>query len=674
MKLYHFLIASLFGMVGINSFADSDVLQMQKVGSWTNVVSFSINNSENHIVMTMLDADGVERAYESVLNDGLWSTPDPISTINDKCASNTNVGGLFMTADERRIYFHANYDGGIGGFDIYYVDKTADGWSSPVVDEDLCTAEDERYPSLIDGNEMVFFLKHQAVSNAKQEKKEFDRQSIFYSTRNPKGKWNRPLPTNCVLNDGFVEDVSMSGDGLTIFYSSRPERKKPARLTHSQMLYSNEWTLPADVVSDDSDYDYFSPSYAGGKLYFVHSNTKKRVRSGYIVSMQCPQKYMPLPTVIEHSRIGVGEEKKPVSADVLVLNSTTMGVVGRYNSASYDGSVEITKRLGEDFIVEVRGDGYSFASYQLDYKSSDKPQLPQDIVLFDTIQLVVSTYDSEIFRPLDSKVIAVRVKDKAVFRSSPVSAGRYAFRLPLGSDYNIIATSTHFAEGKFLFKLDGDVVFHSFEREMPLDPQKAVHKMMVVDAESKEPLSANVRMVNLNREENIVLQKTNASEDVYLRVGDSYDMMVSGVPNYSFHNRRISVGEDGSRDIVVELIPLRANTAIRLNNINFESASADLLPESYEELDNVVRLMNENPSLRFEISAHTDNVGSAKYNMMLSSKRAESVSNYLIESGIPAHRLEPKGYGMNKPLVPNDSEENKAQNRRVEFMLIEEAQ
>ncbi|MCF6240842.1 MAG: OmpA family protein, partial [Bacteroidales bacterium] len=107
-----------------------------------------------------------------------------------------------------------------------------------------------------------------------------------------------------------------------------------------------------------------------------------------------------------------------------------------------------------------------------------------------------------------------------------------------------------------------------------------------------------------------------------------------------------------------------------LNNITFESNSADLNESSYTELDRVVKLMTDNPGIKIEISAHTDNVGSDAYNLRLSKRRAQSVVQYLLDAGIDQNRLISKGYGESKPLVPNDSDEHKAMNRRVELKIL----
>jgi outer membrane protein OmpA-like peptidoglycan-associated protein len=79
----------------------------------------------------------------------------------------------------------------------------------------------------------------------------------------------------------------------------------------------------------------------------------------------------------------------------------------------------------------------------------------------------------------------------------------------------------------------------------------------------------------------------------------------------------------------------------------------------------VLTLLAENPELRFEIQGHTDGDGSEEYNLELSRQRAESVLKYLVLFGIEPTRLQAKGYGESIPVAPNDTDENKAKNRRV---------
>ena len=93
-------------------------------------------------------------------------------------------------------------------------------------------------------------------------------------------------------------------------------------------------------------------------------------------------------------------------------------------------------------------------------------------------------------------------------------------------------------------------------------------------------------------------------------------------------------------------------------------------PASFVELDKLVELLQKNPTIKIEISGHTDNKGDDLYNQTLSQKRAESVVNYLTQKGILKARLTAKGYGKTQPVAPNDTEENKAKNRRTEVKIL----
>ncbi|MCQ2226511.1 MAG: OmpA family protein [Bacteroidales bacterium] len=650
-----------------------DVPSLENIGNWQNIVSFSINQKEDHIVMTMLESDGSERAYESKKDGGIWGEAKPIESINSKCGAGENVGGIEMRDDERRLYFHANYADGIGGYDIYYCDLEANGWGKPVVDDEISTPADETFPSLTIGEQTIYFLKHQPVSDIKKENKEADRQSIYYAEKNAKGKWSRPLPENVALNTAYIQDVNVQNDGVTVLYSIRENKKEPSEIMFTRMTIRGQWYLPETILGENDGYDYFSPQTANGKIYFIRSINKKRNRVGRIVAMNCNDKMKPNATVTETGTITRKNTTSPIEADIVVYDPTSLNILGKYKSSDYDGVYNLTNPSNQKYIVDVRSQGYSFASYQLEYAKNGAKAMPEKIELFDTISISINVFDSEIFRPLDGKVVAVRTDDKSVFKPVKANDGRYDFRLPIGHVYNIIANANNFAENQFLFKAEGDIIFSEFEREIALDPKKITYRISVIDADTKEPLNANVKFNNKNRDEQVGLKAQEMAagkREASLRLNDTYELVADGVSNYSFYASEITV--DGkSQQLNIELIPLKANSAVRLNNINFATASADIMPESYPELDLVVKLMKENPMLRFEISAHTDNVGAAQYNIKLSEKRAESVTAYLVENGIDIDRLEPKGYGMSKPIVDNNSEENRAQNRRVEFMLIE---
>jgi outer membrane protein OmpA-like peptidoglycan-associated protein len=120
------------------------------------------------------------------------------------------------------------------------------------------------------------------------------------------------------------------------------------------------------------------------------------------------------------------------------------------------------------------------------------------------------------------------------------------------------------------------------------------------------------------------------------------------------------------------LVPIEIGQVVRLNNVFFDFDKWDLRPESFVELDRVVKLLQENPTIEIELSAHTDSYGSDEYNFKLSDNRARSCVDYIISKGIPSSRIVSKGYGETVPVVENDTPEHRQLNRRVEFKIMKD--
>ena len=135
----------------------------------------------------------------------------------------------------------------------------------------------------------------------------------------------------------------------------------------------------------------------------------------------------------------------------------------------------------------------------------------------------------------------------------------------------------------------------------------------------------------------------------------------------------LKVDADGCPIEVIERETELLDTGmIRLQNINFETAKATLLPESYPVLDIVGQVLSRWPDLRIEVGGHCDSRGSNVYNQKLSEERAQSVLGYLMGKfpKLEAAQFSARGYGEGSPLVPNSSALNMAKNRRVEFKVL----
>ncbi len=115
--------------------------------------------------------------------------------------------------------------------------------------------------------------------------------------------------------------------------------------------------------------------------------------------------------------------------------------------------------------------------------------------------------------------------------------------------------------------------------------------------------------------------------------------------------------------------PPEVGAVIKLDRVYFETAKWALLPESNEQLDELVTLMNEYPTMQIEIHGHTDSRGGESYNQNLSENRTKSVYTYLVDNGIDADRMKFIGYGEEKPIADNKYADGRQLNRRVEFVV-----
>ena len=116
--------------------------------------------------------------------------------------------------------------------------------------------------------------------------------------------------------------------------------------------------------------------------------------------------------------------------------------------------------------------------------------------------------------------------------------------------------------------------------------------------------------------------------------------------------------------------PVEIRQTFILQGVNFKTASAELLEESYPVLEQVFNSLEAYPAIKIEVGGHTDNQGKSEYNRRLSYDRAKSVMNFLVMRGISANRIVAKGYGKDKPIASNATPDGMAVNRRVEIVPL----
>ncbi len=221
----------------------------------------------------------------------------------------------------------------------------------------------------------------------------------------------------------------------------------------------------------------------------------------------------------------------------------------------------------------------------------------------------------------------------------------------------------------------GGLDLYTFELRSDIRPAKTLWvKGKVFDKKTTKGLPSAVDLTDLSTKE--VLSKVQTDETgnylITLPVGKDYAFTVKR-RGYLFYSENFPLSNknpDSTYNIDIPLQPLEANATIVLKNIFFDSKKFEIKTESTPELDNLVQLLKDNPALKIQITGHTDNVGKAEDNLLLSDNRAKAVVAYLTTKGINPVRLSYKGFGATQPLESNNTEEGRAKNRRTELKVI----
>jgi OmpA-OmpF porin, OOP family len=140
-----------------------------------------------------------------------------------------------------------------------------------------------------------------------------------------------------------------------------------------------------------------------------------------------------------------------------------------------------------------------------------------------------------------------------------------------------------------------------------------------------------------------------------------------------YHPRSVIVDPELKRDtqgLTADILLIPKAETVVLEHLIFEQGNAVIQKNSYEELDALVNLMEENKTMVIQLEGHTDNLGTPRANMDLSEQRVLAVKNYLISEGISKNRIKTKAYGGTQPLKTNASSEARAANRRVEMRIL----
>lgn len=435
-------------------------------------------------------------------------------------------------------------------------------------------------------------------------------EDIFVSFKNNE-EWGEPMPLsiNTQANEGTC---SISADGKVLVFTSCQGRKSfgSCDLYISERV-GNEWSEPVNMGEYiNSPYWDSQPSLSadGKTLYFVSNRNKKNNHDIYVSYRNAEGIWTPAQALPAPINTPKNEFSPFIHANGKTLFFSSDGHIGMGGLDLYSADWENNQW------TQPKNLGYPINTH------------------LDQISIFV-TADGKKGYYGDRKTLQ-NIEEAIIME----------FEMP---EAITVSTKTQYLKGK------------------------------VLDAKTKQMLDAQIDLINLANnqiESSILSDKITGEYLLVLNEQTEYALEIRK-KGYAFKSMRFDYSQkkaDDLRPIEMDILlnPIEKGTVFVLNNIFFDSGKWELRDKSKAELNELIRFMQDNPQVKGEISGHTDDVGDKTANQELSLKRAKSVYEYLLQGGIDAKRLTYKGYGETKPTAPNDTEENRQLNRRIEFKIL----
>lgn len=630
-------------------------------------------------IVFILEKDEGKAVFESEKVGDTWTEPKTIPILTKMLGN--QIGGFSFNHDGNKLFFHAKTE---SSFDIMYVTYENGNWDNVTkFDEPVNSSEDEFSPTISADNNFIFFLRPKAKSE------ETCKQLVMYSREND-GRWIGPRELPKVFNTGCQETPFLCADGRTLLFSSmRPDttpqgKKLPDdvyNIYHTQLksevIFENGWTLPKCIVEVTTDYNDLSPQMTtDGSVLIKNTSpkkpTKKNPNKTYQYSVSDGLK--PYPTMRLVGTIKEQNTNEPLLAQVVVSDLITSAVLGEY-STNDKGQYSIYLNENGNYKIDYFKNGYSHSyHYEKTNYFTENIKKQFDTTLFSTVEFDLNVFDKEMYNPLSPKVSVYDSATSELLVDSliPTEIGKFKSKLNIGKTYKVHISCNYYQPHDIYLNTIADIFYNEFEEDVELSPSKTTMILDIDAGEGGDSVIVNVKNLSRNETQSVVAKRDkDGNLIVELREGDSYEIDVAK-KGYTYSSTKVDMSKSKkTQKLNIKLDLLTKDTKMTFNNITFEVNSAELNTASFTELNRIIEFLKLNDNVKIELSAHTDDLGSDWYNMRLSEKRAQMATKYLTDNGINEDMILAKGYGETMPILPNTSDENRAQNRRVEIKIIE---
>ncbi|WP_425390276.1 OmpA family protein [Ekhidna sp.] len=592
----------------------------------------------------------------------------PVKIFEDDIISGFEIRDLQLNFDNSKLYFAAKNEVK-PDFDIYYSEFENGGWTAPQpLDIGINTIQDEKGPAISADEKKILFTRP-LPPDAKAD--DFCGQ-LYYTELTESGTWTDPELLPPVYNTGCICSPYYARDNKSFYYSSYEDIEDAEGKRIAKKQFSIFWAKidglfrynPKPIVSIIGDDDLVYPSIdRDSTLYFNSGEFSKgedRIES-MILSKELSRDFQPVEMTLVSGQV-LDEQGNPLSATIQVINPYTTKVFQEALSDA-DGNYQLFVPMNEQFSLLAYKDQYSAQSKLIE---TTELSLTNNFELFPSVDVTFNVFDEEFYFPIDAS-LSLYDSDFQLIENMDITRGEETV-IALGQELNIIFNSENYFPDTLNLPFDEEVIFDFFDFDIELKRKLKDVSLSFAD-ESGNNLGLEITVYNVTRNEKTKRNVKDGKITLQLRDGEVYEISTSA-EGYSYYSAELDLSEEEELKEMSATLQSVENISLVLENITFEYNSYELNAGSYEELNKLVSYLQENEQYKVEISAHTDNAGPEKYNLQLSNLRANSVLQYLQDNAINKDRLVAVGYGESQPRFPNDTEENMAKNRRVEFKIL----
>ncbi len=653
---------------------------LNKVHSVENNPSLS---ADGQTMILKSNMNGSWQLFESVLKeDNTWSEPQPINTINSYGDSTDRIGHVRISYDGKQIFFAATYREGIGGTDIYVSTKNGNKWGIPEnIGHPINSTGNEDSPSLSPDGKTLYFTRLKNTENIDLDRN-FNETcyEILASRKKADGSWSEPEPLPYPVNYKCDKMPLIMADNKTLIFSShRTDDSERYELYQSRNIDGMEWSypVPLNFINSTIDDHYMSVTAQGNGFFYSNQ--------GEIRHLDIPEDFRPSPTAVITGYVKDQEKENSLDVKIITRDAKTYEELFTSNNNPGNGKYRVVLPVHGIYNLEFSRNNYSNSVRSIDLTSIDQYELiEKNMTLFSRVDIHLSVQDEEIFTPLPARITVSKKKDSTKITETRLKPekGFAEIELPVGEVYILRTELKNFKSDTTTLDLSGTIRYQTIKKNIRLSPLKVGVPVHATDANTLEEVRGHVIINNQFREEKLEI---NANEMSALRAGDQYEIRTKTRKDYFYESALISVERNGitllsgsgrsvslaGNQLEFKLTPIEVNKTLILEGINFQHQSDRLTHTAYKKLERLIELLTVHPTMSIEIGVHTDNSGSNTYNTDLSRRRAHCIKDYLIINEIEMNRLTAKGYGATKPVLPNNSEENRAYNRRVEIRILE---